>query len=336
MLKKGQLTAFIIIGILVFAAAGAFAYFTAYKGKEQVPASMQQIKLFTDDCLKQTLENAVFLSGVQGGVIYFEDVLPNQETFYSYSTYWYDNGVDTSVSREFIENEINTYIEEEIELQCIRDYEAFHDKIAVGELSSETKIKDDSIEVTMDYPVTLMQGDTRTMISRFSAELPVRYSEAINIANEIVREEIRDPDTVHLSQNNGKELSVISYMYSDDVMLYSIIDNDNPVKGMGFRLMFANRFGDETSGDNRAPALINANNLLFVEGIEAEYRFNAIDEDNDNLKFDSIGEFDVSDDGVLKLKPTARDVGEHSLTVVVKDNKGGRDAETIKILVIGA
>ncbi|HLC98731.1 MAG TPA: Ig-like domain-containing protein [Candidatus Nanoarchaeia archaeon] len=336
MQKKSQLTAFIIIGILVFAMVGAVAYFTSNRGKEYVPASMKEIKAYTDECLKKTAEDAIFLAGVQGGVIYFSDVLPNQETFYSYSTYWYDSGQDTSVSKEFIEGEISTYIYEEMEQRCIRDYESFHESLLVGEMKAKTEIKENSVLVTIDYPVTMLQGETQTMISKFSAEIPVRLGKAIETANAVVELEKKDPDNVRLSEIGDMELTVVPYRYSDDVMIYSIIDEENKVSGFDFKLVFASRFSGETSGENRAPTIVNANNLLLVQGIEAEYRFDAFDADNDNLEFDTIGRFPVSKDGVMKITPTEDDVGEYSLTVVVKDGKGGRDAETIKILVIAA
>ncbi|MBU0536801.1 MAG: hypothetical protein KKE20_07575, partial [Nanoarchaeota archaeon] len=95
MLKKSQVTAFIIVGIVILVMIGSVGYMTSRKYSdigEQVPPSMSGIKIFVDQCLKDTAEGAILLAGVQGGVIYFSDVVPNQQTFYSYSTYWYDAG----------------------------------------------------------------------------------------------------------------------------------------------------------------------------------------------------------------------------------------------------
>ncbi len=336
MLRKGQVTSFIIIGIIVLAITGTVFYIFhyAHDDGEMIPPSMRNIKDFTDQCLRQTAERAIFLSGVQGGMIYFGDVVPNQPTFYSYSTYWYDMGDNKSISKEFIEREINAYIEDEVG-RCIKDYRQFKERIITSELSAETEIKDESVEVTMDYPVTLVRGDMRSTISAFSAEIPVRYGRAINTANEIVSMEIENPDRVRLSETGRMELKVVPYKRSDDVMIYSIIDSRNEVNGLDFKLIFSSRFGNESSG-NRAPEIINANNLLMVEGAEAEYTFAASDMDDDQLEFSSIGRFSVSEDGVLRITPSEEDVGDHSLTIIVRDGKGGRDAETVKVKVMGA
>ncbi|MBD3313817.1 hypothetical protein GF345_05225 [Candidatus Woesearchaeota archaeon] len=336
--KKSQITVFIMIGVLMFVLIGSVAYITSYKYAEDdnVPPSMQQIKLFTEECLQETAEGAIMLSGVQGGVIYLGDVVPNADTFYSYSTYWYDAGDDTSVSEEFMEAEISRYIEEEINNRCIKDYKEFHEIIETGDIEAEADIKEGYVELSMEYPVTMFQGDTRTMISSFSAMIPVRMGRAIEIANEIVEKEIEDPDYVPLSEIAGMDMPVVPYRYSDDIMIYSVIDEQNEVKGMAFKLVFANRFGDEKSKGNSLPRLLNADNLLLVKGVEAEYQFQAFDPDDDALDFDSIGRFPVDDTGLLKFTPTDNDVGEHALTVIVEDEDGGRDSRTINILVLEA
>jgi hypothetical protein len=336
MSKKSQITAFILIGIVVLAIVGAVAYFTSYKYKkvEQVPPSMQAIKAFTDECLQETAESAILLAGVQGGVIYFSDVLPNTPTFYSYSTYWYEAGRDTSISKEFIENEINTYIEQEIEERCLKGYESFHENLQTGELSADTQIKENSVELYMNYPVTLTQGDTTTMISRFAAVVPVKFGKAIDIANSIVDLEIQDPDYIRLSELGDMDMMVVPYIYSDDIMLYSVVDEENEVKGVNFKLIFASRFEDESSG-NRDPKILNADNLLLVQGVETDYKFAAFDADNNQLKFASVGRFKVGEDGTFRFTPDENDVGEHIITVMVDDGNGGHDSETIKVLVIG-
>ncbi|MBU0536033.1 MAG: hypothetical protein KKE20_03645 [Nanoarchaeota archaeon] len=337
MLKKGQITAFIIIGIFIFVLISAVAYFTSYKynREESVPQSMQQIKLFTDECLRDTAEGAILLSGVQGGVIYLGEVIPNVDTFYSYSTYWYDAGQESAISTEFIEGEISRYVMEEIDSRCLKGYEEFHENIETGEKEVSTVISDGYVEITMDYPVTMYRGDTRTMISKFSTMIPVKMGQALSIAQQIVDKEKNDPNHIPLSELGNMEMAVVPYKYSDDVMIYSVIDEENQVKGLDFKFIFASRFGDESSG-NRDPKLLNADNLLILQGSETEYQFAAFDADNDNLQFDIVGRFPMDKNGLMKFTPTENDVGEHIVTIVVEDGNGGRDSQTIKILVVGA
>lgn len=334
--KKGQLTMFIIIGMIVLIIVSAILYIRYYKGSDYVPSQMEPVKKYVAGCIKETAEGAVLLAGAQGGVIYFGDVIPNVETSYSYSTYWYDNGQDTSISKEFIENEIRAYIEEEIVPGCIKNFESLHMNIAAGDISStEVSIKPGYIDLSLNMPVTLIEGDQRTTISKFSAQLPVKLGQSIDIAKEIVGMEIKDPDHVRISDLGDMEMLVVPYKYSDDIMLYSVIDEQNKVKGLNFKLVFANRFGTESSG-NRDPRIINADNLLFAEGVDAQYRFVAFDADNDNLTWSSSGmnKITVDKNGILRFKPAAADVGQSAMDITVEDGKGGRDVRNIKILVV--
>jgi len=336
MSKKSQVTVFIIIGIAIVAMISAVGYIMlAGSSNDYVPASMSGIKLFIDQCLENTAEGAILLSGVQGGVIYFGEILPNQETFYSYSTYWYDKGLDTSVSREFTEQEISRYIEGEIDERCLKGLESFHENLEIGEISAETKIRPDYVEIEIKYPVTLIQGDTRTSISKFATIVPVKYGEAIDIANKIVAMEVDDPSFVRLSDISNMSLEVIPYNHIKDVVIYSIKDNENLVQDDEFRLVFANRFGEEKSG-NTNPKILNAKNIISVFDQESKFSFRAYDSDGDDVEFSSTGRFKVDKRGTLKFTPTIDDIGEHSVTVTVTDAQGGRDAQTIRIKVIEA
>ncbi|MCX6707005.1 MAG: hypothetical protein NT001_02585 [Candidatus Woesearchaeota archaeon] len=332
--KKGQVTMFIIIGMIVLIIASAIFYIRYYKGSDYTPPQMNPISKYVTACLQDTAEGAVLLAGAQGGVIYFGDVIPNVETSYSYSSYWYDEGQDVSISKEFVENEIRVYIEEEIIPRCIKNFEDLHMNIAAGEISSaEVSIKPGYIDITLNMPVTLIEGDQRTTISKFSTQLPVKLGQAITIANKVVQMEIKDPNNVRISELGDMDMMVAPYKYTDDIMIYSIIDENNKVKGINFKLIFANRFGNESSG-NRAPKIVNPNNLLLVEGNAAEYQFVAFDADNDKLTWHSTGMDVVDSKGMFRFTPSAADVGETSIDVIVEDGKGGRDSQTIKVLVV--
>jgi hypothetical protein len=335
MQKKGQVTAFIIIGIVALIIIGALFYFRSYKySGEYTPPNMEETRKYVTACLKDTAEGALLLAGFQGGVIYFGDVLPNIETSYSYSTYWYDSGIDSSVSTDFMENEIRRYIEEEMDSRCIKNFEALHQKLSAGNISADVKINPSGVDVSLNYPVTLTEGDKTSTISQFSVQVPARVSEAVDIANKIVQMEIKDPDNIYISELGDQDLMVSSYSYSDDIILYSIIDEQNKVQGINYKLIFANKFGTESSG-NRAPKILNPNNLLLVEGTDTTYQFVAFDADEDRLTWTSTGMDIVDSKGMLRFKPTADDVGERSIDIIVEDGKGGRDSQAIKILVVG-
>lgn len=79
--KKGQVTVFIIVGILMLFAFAAIMYFTQTKVTQeiseeaepalaQVPAEFQPIRSYTENCIQQIGKRGLLILGQQGGYIY--------------------------------------------------------------------------------------------------------------------------------------------------------------------------------------------------------------------------------------------------------------------------
>jgi hypothetical protein len=79
--KKGQVTVFIIVGILMLFAFAAIMYFTQTKVTQeisdeaeptlaQVPAEFQPLRSYTENCMQQIGKRGLLILGQQGGYIY--------------------------------------------------------------------------------------------------------------------------------------------------------------------------------------------------------------------------------------------------------------------------
>ena len=79
MLKRGQVTLFIILGVLVLGLVALFFFLRstvveervqeARPVAEDVPTEFNPVKVFTEDCLKLTVEEGMTRLGQQGGYI---------------------------------------------------------------------------------------------------------------------------------------------------------------------------------------------------------------------------------------------------------------------------
>ena len=77
--KRGQVTYFIVVGILLVIAVGGFLYFRAQKEKieaplEEMDPELLPINTFVKSCLERDLVEGILILGAQGGYIKF----PNQ------------------------------------------------------------------------------------------------------------------------------------------------------------------------------------------------------------------------------------------------------------------
>ena len=108
--KRGQITVFVIIGLLILIVIGSMIYFNQIsdlklvdpKNKEVVP-----IKLFVENCLTKTGKNALVKIGRQGGYYKVPDesiTVLNERT-----PLYYSNLKSNLPSKKRIENELSWY-----------------------------------------------------------------------------------------------------------------------------------------------------------------------------------------------------------------------------------
>jgi len=114
--KKGQITIFIIIGIIIIS---IFMFIFIIKDNnivenniQSTPSDVQPISLYIDSCLSKTALDGIYLVGQQGGYS------NTSEPFYSFSdikipVYYNLNEKNIPTIKE-IENQITLYIENNI------------------------------------------------------------------------------------------------------------------------------------------------------------------------------------------------------------------------------
>lgn len=107
--KRGQLTLFVIIGIVIIIAIAGF-YFISQKPLNASPDNEKVITLRenTLDCLSSFYQNSLLLVGFQGGYSNVTDGIYNG---FAFIPYYYKQGTLDVPSIKTIENEIANYID---------------------------------------------------------------------------------------------------------------------------------------------------------------------------------------------------------------------------------
>ena len=190
--KRGQITVFIIIAVILLFSSAIYFYYSNYTATSQiepttaittnVPQSIKPISGFVDNCLEKTADDAIVLAGQQGGHIYldsFQKPIENSvlgdmlETFPGggqYVPYWYysKDGLGTTanipqlnkVTRgdNSIQDQVEKYIRENID-SCIDGFRKFSSqgfKITEKKLQSGERF-DPQVMFTEDEVVTSLQ-----------------------------------------------------------------------------------------------------------------------------------------------------------------------------------
>ena len=206
MKKKSQITLFIIIGIIIVLGAAVFIYL-----KEQeiifrpkppaVPDEAVPLEDFIEICIETVGKEAANIIGTTGGYIYIpEEIANNPDSFIRISPlergmipYWFYQGEDRIPPLEFIEEQMNDYITENLG-GCILGLEPFqaeYDITELGDIETETRISDNEIGITVDYPIEISDklGNKIIELDKFTASVKYRLKKTYELAVDIMNAE---------------------------------------------------------------------------------------------------------------------------------------------------
>jgi len=222
-MKKGQITLFIIIGIIILITLGLLFYFTSIKEKsleeERMTTPMQlregePVSDLVTSCLKQTAINGLKLIGDQGGY-----TKPEFQINQIYSTegnavslgengikipkWWYMQSPDKckqdcdfdskkpllySSSKINIEEQLEEYIEENIAV-CLGDFNILTTQgfeiEKKGNPNADIKIRDADVQVFMDWRIKVSKGTDQYEIENYNSEITLNIKEIYELAEEL-------------------------------------------------------------------------------------------------------------------------------------------------------
>jgi len=228
MSKKGQLTFFVIIGILII--LGVVLVIINIKNyqeenKVNFPVEHQPVVNFVQDCLKQTSEEGLRLIGEHGGYAKEPETTSNpidsESVDFSGSgvVYWsYLKSENTCKTCEFsskkpflyksqgspsIEAELDNYIRENLP-NCINNFDSLRQQgyilSATGDIVPDSKVTENAVRVDLKFPVR-SEKDSVALIQDHSVDLPVNIRRMYNLASNITVQAENEKFLEHFTMN---------------------------------------------------------------------------------------------------------------------------------------
>ena len=175
MKKRGQVTLFIIIGIIILI-VGIFGIMY----REQIARAFarllfpeaEPLRVFIERCSDITGEKAIELAARQGGYISipgrlalsYDGYLPPPPSPIQVPMWWY-KGASYVPTKQEMELQISQYIEESL-TTCLDDFDAFaqFDVIEKGNLTVETDIHENDVRLIINYPLLVRLKGTNDTI----------------------------------------------------------------------------------------------------------------------------------------------------------------------------
>lgn len=203
--KRGQITLFIIIGILIVALAGVFLYIRgeklAVEEPEVIPQEFVPLKEYVDECVKMTLTQGVLLMGQQAGYLYPPEYIKNDPTSFLAPVpggefrvpYWYHEGKSRVPLIKDMESQLSQYLNSNLKA-CLRNFTDFNDRFdieEIGNITSKTTIGVNEVITTLKYPLNVGVKGTgeKTRIATFSGDTPVKLRRMYELAVDIMAAE---------------------------------------------------------------------------------------------------------------------------------------------------
>lgn len=176
--KKGQLTVFIIIAIVLVVAAASYFLFKGTLSLTQIPANLEPAYNSFLSCLEDDTLTGISILEAQAGYIN----LPSMELgshYYPFNSqlsflgtsvpYWYyvsGNGLQKEQvpTKEEMEFEIKSFIENKIRNCNLRTYYEQGVVISMEEPVADVTIRDNNVEVNLDMDMTLEKEDDNVLV----------------------------------------------------------------------------------------------------------------------------------------------------------------------------
>ncbi|MBW2980830.1 hypothetical protein KY360_05430 [Candidatus Woesearchaeota archaeon] len=201
--KRGQVTLFIILGIVLLSALGMYVYFTvaAQEEAEVISAEASPVIVFVESCMMDIAREGITTLGFNGGYITFPAKIErNPMTYLAGSPikdlmnpYWWYDGIEAIPTEGFIKIQLGDYVSRELRT-CLNNFEDLKDYEIreLGPVSTVVELTVEDVVVKVDYPLVIKKGEDLMRKEDFRVEVPVRLKKTYELAKRIMERENRD------------------------------------------------------------------------------------------------------------------------------------------------
>ncbi len=226
--KKGQITLFIILGLVILVLS-LMAYIVSLNTQksELTPDEVSELDVkpvreYMQRCMEEVGTDALELIGAQGGYYILPDGFDYND---AQSAVFFDNAAITP-SMATIESELSDFMNEFI-YDCTGEDIGF--SFEEGNPITKTTVAQDKVTFNVNADLTLFQQEKSNNLQPFLVTIePMRLGKIYDISRAIVNELVKDPETVCLSclvelaeQNN---LKIAVNMIGEKKVLFTIKD----------------------------------------------------------------------------------------------------------------
>ncbi len=238
MQKKGQITFFILIGVLIVFLLLLFSALQSYK-KDYLTLSTDKIVAYVENCLAQTTKEAVRETAMHGGFYNLPEKTASENIPY------FHGPAAVQFSKENWEKELARAVEEELDA-CLQGFILFRIeglRIDVQEKKASVIIKEKSVSVALSFPLTIEAGDQTKQLEKFSRSLSLDLLPLISATRAINQFEKNELCLSCLFELADEYQLVVQVFFDKNkTLIYEITDTKNILNKEYLVFLFAEQY----------------------------------------------------------------------------------------------
>jgi len=231
MQKRGQVTVFIIVGIIILAVAAGIFYITSLTFEEAGDEAYQEaqiitshIEVYLESCLEETTKTGLLFIAKQGAYyepLIYKDFSYLQVPYYSiYGDYYFPE-----LTR--VETELANYVEDNFYLcSNLSMFEEQGYNFTQTSYTVTPNIKTNSVDVQLDYPLKISKQSSETTLGILYAEIDTNFQEVHETAESLIELQKNVSNSIPLgdilNSTNETEFQFVTVHLNDDTVLYNL------------------------------------------------------------------------------------------------------------------
>jgi len=240
--KRGQITIFVIVAILIIAIIGLY-YFTSNKGINQDLFTAETAPIYEGiyKCIEDTAIDALYYIGLTGGY-YFSPALSNEEGI----AFYYYEGEDFMISKEQLAEEISLTIDNTLHFCTDEVLNITEFNITKGNVSTNTGIGENKISINVEYPLTISKEDSNTVLKNWeNIEIETQIGTIYNSIGQIILDQMSREDLclsciADIAEENSLKIDLTSY--GQATILFVVTDEEIGLNDFEYEFKFVNKY----------------------------------------------------------------------------------------------
>ena len=335
-MKKGQVTIFILLGLLILLFVGFFVFFASVKTPalwvKESPA-LQAVRASFSACLETQLQKAITTVALHGG--YFEEPPTEIEKYLSQNIssgipYYFDNEENVAPSQQGVEQQLALALQSRV-TECT-DFRGYPYNISVAKQTAAvtTTMSPGGVEAIINIPLEVYEENKISRADTFPVYVDSSLLKLYTTALEMTQEQTEHPTSIcltcltQLTTNANAYLGMIELSQENKhAIIYVLNDRDPKIKNQ-LSFYFAHGFVTTNVTENLAMTSIESQTATI--GYTYTYQVHAIGKD---LTFsDNSAVFDIDPKtGIISFTPTPEDIGSWIVRITATDADNNK-AET--------